>query len=343
MLFFLFGPDTFRSQQKLQELEQKFIKEKDKSGLNVIKLTGENLTLGAWQQAVMSSAFLAEKKLIITKNLITNGKKAELEKIKDWLIEKNWQLDNIVVFWEPEFATNDRRQKLPELLSQAIKTKTAFNLGQTRLKPNKDTQVYWQEFTPLTDQELTLWLRTATTTQQAKISSEAINSLVFLVGNDLFRLQQELNKLIALKLDAEITATDVKENVLALASEDIFKLIDAVGQKNKKLASKLLQQQLAAGDSELAILTRLTWYFRVLIRTKDLLDRQGGYLSPEKIAKELEEKPFTVQKAYNQLKNFSLLELKNIYQAILETEAKIKSSQAKPVVLLDLLFTKLTT
>ena len=41
MIIFLYGADTFRSREKLKSLKDRFIREVDRSGLNLIELDGE--------------------------------------------------------------------------------------------------------------------------------------------------------------------------------------------------------------------------------------------------------------------------------------------------------------
>ena len=46
MIFFLFGPDTYRSRQKLQELKEKFIHDIDPSSNSLTMLDGEIADMG---------------------------------------------------------------------------------------------------------------------------------------------------------------------------------------------------------------------------------------------------------------------------------------------------------
>ena len=45
MIIFLYGPDSFRAREKMKQLKQKFIREVDKSGLNLIEMDGDKMTL----------------------------------------------------------------------------------------------------------------------------------------------------------------------------------------------------------------------------------------------------------------------------------------------------------
>ena len=62
MIIFLYGPDTFRSKEKLKMFKEKFIREVDKSGLNLIDLDAEKMTITDLNKAVATQSFLAKKR-----------------------------------------------------------------------------------------------------------------------------------------------------------------------------------------------------------------------------------------------------------------------------------------
>ncbi|MBU1148721.1 hypothetical protein KKI23_01385, partial [Patescibacteria group bacterium] len=78
MVIYLHGDDSYRSLQRLKTLKEGFIKKFDKSSLNVVILDKDKLEFADWQKAVAASGFLAQKRLIVIKNLITNKKNKEV-------------------------------------------------------------------------------------------------------------------------------------------------------------------------------------------------------------------------------------------------------------------------
>jgi len=72
MLIFLYGQDSYRSWQKLNEIIQRYRKI-DRSGLNLTIFEGENLEFNEFKNSVESIPFLADKRLIVVKNLISQG------------------------------------------------------------------------------------------------------------------------------------------------------------------------------------------------------------------------------------------------------------------------------
>jgi len=171
-----------------------------------------------------------------------------------------------------------------------------------------------------------------------KITTEAADFLVEHVGPDLWQLQNELNKLIAAP-DQNIGLDLVKLMVPPSPEQEIWPLVDALSVKNKKAALKLLRDQLDIGNDVLSIFGMLVRQYRILLMVGDALDC-GSPVHSFELAKELKLHPFVCQKAMRQVKNYTLEELKGIYQQLLNIDIKIKTTSVNPEVLLDLLIVK---
>ena len=66
MIILLYGKDTYRSKQRLNELKQEF---KNESGINERFLDAKNLTFEELKNEVLGLSFFNEKKLIIVENV----------------------------------------------------------------------------------------------------------------------------------------------------------------------------------------------------------------------------------------------------------------------------------
>lgn len=318
MIIFLYGEDTYRSSQKLTEIQNKFKKEVDPSGLNLTVLNGSGLKFEDFNQQVKASPFLARKRMVIIKNLISENRSKSIQKEIVELLDqesKNPDQDNIIVFWE---NTDYSKSKAKHALWE-------------RLKKEK----FAQEFKPLSPRELNGWLEQAVKERQAKIEKAAISLLAASVGNDLWQMNNELEKLTNYRQDKIITVNDIETMVKAKYDDDIFKFIDALGNNNKKQAVKLLSDQLNSGAEELYLLAMFIRQFRILLLTKDLQTDQPT-ITKDKIAKELQIHPFVAQKALYQARNFTAGQLNNIYQMLLNIDLQIKTTSTKPKLLFDL-------
>ena len=282
MIIFLYGEDTYRSAQKLKEIKDKFIKEVDESGMNLVDLAGASLKFEEFNQQVKASPFLARKRMIIIKNLISDNKSKEIQKEIVKLLDeelKQEKEDNIIVFWES---------------TDHSKSKTKNSLWQRLIK-----EKFAQEFAPLKPQQLQKWLLQEFKEKNINADTQAITLLAALVGNDLWQMNNEINKLLHYSKDQTITSEMVEKLVKAKYDDDIFKLVDALGNKNKKLALKLISDQLNLQANELYLLSMLIRQFKILLQIKDL-QQTNPQINQSQLASTLKLHPFVTSKGINQ-------------------------------------------
>lgn len=317
MIFFLYGPDNYRSRQKMKELKAKFLTDIDSSSLNLTILDGEKIKIEDFNSAVATPPFLARKRMVIVANLISGNKNKEINKqVVEILAKENLLKDIILVFWE-----GDKVDERTSLFKRLAKEK------------------YAQRFDLFKDQELKNWLRLEVKHHGGSIAGGAIDKLVESVGNDLWEASSEIAKLVAYKDKKTIEAEDVTALVRGKFDDNIFNFIDAIAAKNQKLALHLLEDQLDSGANELYLLTMLIRQFRILLQVKSLA---AGYkISSREVAEELKLHPFVAQKALYQIKNFSEKQLEEIYRQLLAVDVKIKTNWSESRVLFSLLLTKI--
>lgn len=318
MIYLLYGEDTYRSRQKLKEIEKKF-RAKDASGINLQNINGLDVEFSDIKKSVNASPFLGEKRLIIIENILSSKNGNLLEKTAE-LVEAGTPQSSVVVFWQS--SDFDKRKKLAKVI---------FKKGQI------------EEFLYLRGIGLNKWIESEIQARGGKIAKEAINKLASYVGPDLWQMANEIDKLIAYRLDVEnnnagrnleIRAQDVDLLVKAKLDTNIFSFIDAVGKKNKNLALKLLNDQLESGQNALYLLSMIVYQFRNILIIKELLEKG---VNQYQIIREVKIHPYVVKKTIIQAENFSFLYLKTIYQKFLDLDSAIKSGSVSPDLGLDLL------
>lgn len=307
MIIFLYGKDTYRLQQKLKEIEAQY-KEVHKSGLNLEKIDARQIEFEEFADKLFQYSMFIKKKLFFLENLFSSKKFKEkfLEKIKE--ITKSQDL--IVVF---------EKKELPK------KDKLFLNLK----KHGKS-----QEFESLKGKVLENWVRNEFQKEKIKVSEQAINLLLEFIGNDLWQLSNEIKKLVCLKkplktsdLIEEVKSEDVEILVKPKLEANIFKIIDALSQKNKKKALKLIQESLFKENKPLAILNMINFQFRGLLIAKALM-AEGKTLND--FLKLNIFKPYPTRKCWYASTGFNLNQLKRIYQKIFEADLSIKTGKIQP-------------
>jgi DNA polymerase-3 subunit delta len=300
MIIFLYGPDTYRSGQKLKEIIESRQKI-HKSGLSLNYFEGKNFDYRDFKTALGAVSMFGGKKLLILKDVFSNTafKENFLKEAKNFL-----NSSNIIVFYQKEeFPPKD---KLVGFLKKYGK---------------------FQEFRKLEGEKLTVWIKREFAKYKTKIDSLAAEELAGLVGNDLWRLSNEIRKLTAYKQCKEVKKEDITLLVGSKIEADIFKTIDALAQKNKKTTLALLQKHLMAGHSPLYLLSMINFQFRNLLTIKNLEERGLSY-SAILTASRLH--PFVAKKSWWLARQFSLRELKKIYQKLFEADFKIKTGRIDP-------------
>jgi len=312
MFIFLYGADSYRSAQKLKEIKENFKEKTDPSGINLVTFSGENFDLEKYNNAACQSGFLVTKRLIIVKNLLLNKPNKELTDGLIELISRLKNSDNIFVFWEN--GEPDQRASFFKFLIKA--------------------RGMVQNFELLENAKLENWVKKYVADRGGQINASALNMLLSFSGNDLWLITNDLDKLLAYKNNDAITASDVKQFVTAKLHENIFGLSDALAENNKKKAVKLLNEQLAAGLNEIYLLSMITRQFRILTEIKSLLSQS---VPASQIAAKLKLHPYVVKKSLIPAQKFTLAKLQNVYQQLIETEKKIKSTSLSQPTLLNLL------
>jgi len=307
MIIFLYGPDTYRSKQKLNEIISHYQKI-HKSGLNLKYFDLKEKDFSEIENEISSVPMLFEKKLIILKNAFFNRKFEEnfLKNPKFFL-----NLKDIILFYEAK----EVNEKTPLFIFFKKNVKS-------------------QKFSLLEEQRLRNWIKKEFEKYKVDINESILDLLIDFVGNDLWQMENEIRKLVSFKSGKKIEAKDIQILVRPKIETDIFKTIDALSQKNKKKALFLIQKHLEKGDSPSYILAMINFQFRNLLIIKDLIEK-GKFL--KKILKEINLHPYLIKKTYFQAKRFKFDELKKIYQKIFEVDLKIKTGKIKPQAALEAL------
>jgi len=311
MIIFLYGPDSFRSSQKLKEIAEEY-KAKHKSGLNFQSFDWSSLVLDDLKNILSSASMFEEKKLVIVKNACSSTKGDQQELIE--IMEEKKALadqDAIIVFFE---AGKPQICELFSWLCKKIRMAECFE--------------------NLSGIKLSNWVKKEIECSGSRIEPKALEKLVSSVGADLWQMRNEIDKLTSFKADKPIAETDVDLLVKSKYDPNIFATIDALAARNKNLAYKLMHQHLSQGENEIYILTMFVYQFRNLLQIKSLID---AGISSDALAKKTGLHPFVIKKSWSQLRNFSFDVLKKIYERLLKLDIAIKRGKIEPQTALDLI------
>jgi DNA polymerase-3 subunit delta len=338
MIIFIYGEDTFRSRQKLKELKNKFTKELDPGENNLTALDGKNITIKEIGDSFGARSLLSKKRMIIIENIFSAKNKKIFEEVNDYLKQiKAGESDNIVIFWEDGIKTKATGSKKTALSLDSSGKETPLPKNKQSLFNFLAKQPYAQEFKPLSSTETSAWINKKVNEYKISISNQAIQTLISLTGNDLWQINNEINKLASYKKN-KIETEDIKNLTKGGVDENIFALTDAISSRNKKLAIKLLGEQYEAGLTDSYLINMITRQFKILLQIRQALDSR---FTSQKIISSLKLHPFVAQKGINQVRNFSLASLKNILSQLVEIDYLIKTGKGDAKILLNLFIQKI--
>lgn len=306
MVIFLHGEDNYRSREKLKEIVSAY-KQKNPSQLSFQTIQGKDLDLDRVRNFLETQSMFSEVKLLVVTD-VYNAKKNIKRRLLD-LFEKLGVFKSkheVVVVYES--CAPDKRTKFYKTLTKKGKA---------------------QEFQHLKGRGLKDWIKNKVKKRGLNIGPQACKTLMEAVGSNLWQMEQEVDKLASYVLaqgGKEIKPKHVSQCVTPGIETDIFKTIDVLGQRNQKKALALLKKHLVKGESELKILGMFVFQFRNLLRIKDLLQRGTPY---GKLKEKTGLHPFVVKKSASLSKNFTLPELKRIFEKLFELDLGIKTGKIK--------------
>lgn len=141
------------------------------------------------------------------------------------------------------------------------------------------------------------------------------------VGNNLFSINNELDKLMLFKLEDKVID---KNSIDLLINENIdsslFALVDSITNKDKDKMLKLYHECLLESDP-IMIINMLANKYILLYQVKRLIS--DGY-SDDKIAKELEVHPYPIKLARNMCYSYSVKEILDIILKLANLDKDIK-------------------
>jgi len=311
MIIFLYGEDIYRAHKQLAKLRAQAEAAKKPQYVEVFDAEdcGVNDVMAA-----IGSGSLFGKKFIILKDPLSR-----------------WSTDD-------QRLLRDRLETLPEDATLVV-----FERGEF-----KKTTVLWKllssqenakEFAVLDAGHLVPAAQKLAASLGIVINSAALHDLGARTGPDFWRIESELQKLSAFTKGKEIAVEHVEQLTPDVSDPNIFATIDAITTGDRQKAIAQLHEYLSLREDEMYLASMITYQFRNVMQVKYL--REQGAQKNE-IQKQTGLHPFVVDKSIGIARNFSMQELKVIYQKLTDLDVALKTGDVEPTVALDMLVVGLT-
>ena len=178
----------------------------------------------------------------------------------------------------------------------------------------------------VTTKAMPRWIADQFKLHGAKADADACRLLAELVGDDLYELAGEVEKIATWADDAEVTPADVEALVAPRAESPPWNLTDAWGKRDVgavlREAEKMLDR---TGDPVSRTIPRLVGSLTRHVqraRAAHRLEEQG--LSAQEAAARLGMKPYPTQKLFGQVRQFSAAELDDALIRLAELDHALK-------------------
>lgn len=312
-VYLLHGDDEHGIAQFIQNKLLARLGEESNAQMNTTRLEGGRFTFGELENAVRASPFLAARRVVILQNPLVHLKRKE------------------------------EQRKFTALLEQIPPT-TALVIAETRLLKGSHWLLKWarsREGMVMVravqlpkGAALAAWIRARAKEQGGKFTPEAAAYLATLVADDTRRAANEVDKLLAyVNFSRAVEVDDVAALTPAADQGDVFKMVDAIGNRNGKVALEMLHQLLAEREP-LSLFGMIVRQFRLLLLTKEM---QAANTPPQQMAAALKTRDFVVRKLLGQARNFDLATLEAIYERLAEIDEEIKTGKVEAEIALDTL------
>ena len=323
-IYLIYGKESFL----IEEIQEKFKALLDETmvDFNLSVLDGKETNLEEFRSSVETLPFMDEKRYIIVKDFeLLKGKKKNFNDSDEKELVKI--LENISDTTVLVFITHgdvDKRKAIYKSINK---------LGVVC------------EMKKLDDISLLNWSKLQFSNRNVTISNSDITYFIEATGYrdrnsdmTLGDVEHEIMKLCSYVGDDELINKDIIRNLMNSRIEnDIFQLIDMIGNKNAKRSFKILNDMIDSGESILGVFAMLSRQFNHIIQVKYLQQDK----MPQSVIKDtLKMHPYTFNKVIRQAKNYDESGIISILNYISDSDYKIKQGLIQDNLAAEILIAK---
>ncbi len=322
MLVLLFGEEDFLIKKRLEEIKEGFLKEEAGAPLFSFDLSEEEEI--DWERILnQSGGLFSEKKIVILKNINLCSKNTQ-EKIKNTI--KKQKADKEKNLWiVGSYVTRKKDKKnsfKDQKTTQEKKSKREKNILVEFFRKNCQKK---EEFNQFSQKEAVNFVRKQINKKSDGKVSVSNKTAYFLAenwGNNLWFLDQLLEKLVCFKEEGVIEQQDIEKFTTANSEFEIFDFLSAVAKRDKAKAILIIQNFWEKKVNEFYLLVMIFYQLRNLIKVKQLFEK--GFTTERQISLKLKMHPFVARKTLQQINFFSKKELKELFYLAAKIDEEVK-------------------
>lgn len=315
-VYFFYGEETYLREQAVLRFKESLIKD-GASDLNYDLMDGDAVTPADIVARAEIVPFFSDKRLVVVRDAT--------------LFKASKQTTGTVGEANEKAKAPEKERLLLDYLKDPLtSTCLIFTTGESPDKRKKLFQLIKKngraiDFTYLSRGELARWLAQKAKVAGRQFTPEAAGAFLDSAGPSLQKLVMELDKLFHYTAGCEVIALEnVRQVCRPTVEENIFAIVDALGNKRCREALSGIKEMLAAKEPPARLLSMICRQFRLLLQVQDLIER--GYPVRE-IPARLKMHQFVYNKIAAQCKNFDRSRLAGTLEAMLELDVAVKSGR----------------
>jgi DNA polymerase-3 subunit delta len=326
MLYVLYGRDDFSLREELARIRG----ELDSDGMlssNTDVLDGREVSPEQLMAICDTVPFLSAHRLVVVEGLLKRFNPPERPRrgVRGARGGSREALER----WQ---GLTDYAQRMPDTTTLVLVDEELSGDSNPLLKALKSAgQV--REFRPL--RAVLQWILERAQKRGMDISPAAARLLADLVGNNLWVLASELEKLAAYAQGRRIEGADVRALVSEARQVNIFAMVDAIVEKRGAVALRLLRRFKKEGADGGYLLAMVVRQYRLIIQARELMT--AGVTTREIGQRLGVGSEFVLQKILDQAQRYSLSRLKAAYRRLLEADVGVKRGHYDEELALELL------
>lgn len=296
-----YGPDTYSSRQKINILAKKYT-DANLGDTNLSKLEASQNNIDQISRQIFAMPFLASKRLVILENFLLESKTEDHKQMLEIIYKI--PTSTLLVFWEKGIP--DRRSGLFKKLNQKGKS---------------------QFFDILLEQKLEKWIDVYLGSTNTTIMPIARQKLSTIIGSDLWRMSNELDKLVQASKNNIIDLKLVENMVTGDEDVKIFDLIDSLFVPSRDCVKNAIKTYLKFEKTGEYPLVALSLISTTLSRTMMVKSWMEDGLSISEINTKLKIHPFALKKITDFYIKMDWIQAIIRQRLIINIDAKTKSGK----------------
>ena len=291
--YLITGDDRYLCYDALKKIEDALqITIKD---MNMVTISGEQTTAKDIVDSANMYPFGDVYRMVVVKNFAPNKNQSEQDIIKAYAKQP---LDStVLVFFNPDSAE----------FFKGIKEIETIDCSKIDVKT------------------ISIYVKNTLAKNSIQSSEAAIEKLITFCGNDMARITNELEKLVAYVADTKILTEETVEGFVVQDKEyQVFQLAEFIAKQDAKNAIDLVDSFMVKQGSAFTVLSPLFNNYRRALFVSVNKDK-----TPAELATLLGVKEFAVKMLKNQVASFSAKQLKQIVDMIADYDRKIKVGEMK--------------